>query len=322
VPEQMIEVRDLTKYYADRPAILGLDFSVPRGQVLGFLGPNGAGKSTTMRILTGFISASDGTASVAGFDVFSESLEVRRRVGYLPETTPLYNEMRVVEYLGTMAKLRGLPPARRRERIAYALTACGLEDRRRDVIGRLSRGLRQRVGLAQAVVHDPDVLILDEPTAGLDPAQTRETRALIVELGKQHTVVLSSHILPEVAATCERVVIINQGRLVADDTPSNLSRGLTWGSGQTVEMVVRGAPEQIRRRLEKLDGVHRVDVSPLMDGECRVTVASGKQDLREELARAVVSARLGLRELRSQSLSLEDVFLRLTTEEPTEEPTE
>src|SRR5919202_719142 len=311
----MIEVRDLTKYYADRPAILGLDFSVPRGQVLGFLGPNGAGKSTTMRILTGFISASDGTASVAGFDVFSESLEVRRRVGYLPETTPLYNEMRVVEYLGTMAKLRGLPPARRRERIDYALTACGLEDRRRDVIGRLSRGLRQRVGLAQAVVHDPDVLILDEPTVGLDPAQTRETRSLIVELGRQHTVVLSSHVLPEVSATCERVVIINEGRLVADDSPQNLSRRLSQGRAQQVEALVRGDPGDLEERLGRLDGVHQVQLTSHADGEHQLVVSGDRSDLQDAVARTIVEAGMGLRELRLRVLTLEDVFLELTMDE-------
>src|SRR5205807_10341927 len=183
---------------------------------------NGAGKSTTMRILTGYLSATSGTASVAGYDIFEHAREARRRIGYLPETTPLYTEMRVEDYLTLMCRLRAVPPRQRRARIDYAIEACGLRDRRRDIIGHLSRGLRQRVGLAQAVVHDPDVLILDEPTAGLDPAQTRETRDLIRELGRQHTVILSTHILPEVSATCERVVIINQGRLVADDSPANL----------------------------------------------------------------------------------------------------
>jgi ABC-2 type transport system ATP-binding protein len=313
---QVIEVQGLSKYYDERPAIVDVSFSVPRGQVLGFLGPNGAGKSTTMRILTGFISASGGTASIAGFDVFQHSLEVRRRVGYLPETSPLYNEMRVVDYLEMMCRLRGVAPARRAQRIDHAVEACGLGARRRDIIGRLSRGLRQRVGLAQAVVHDPDVLILDEPTAGLDPGQTRETRQLISQIGKQHTVVLSSHILPEVSATCERVIIINQGRLVADDRPEDLGRRLGSSRKSQVEMVVRGEAGAIERRLRNLDAVEQLDLQPLGDGECRVVVTS-QADLREELARSVVSGRFGLRELRSRSLSLEDIFLRLTTTEET-----
>jgi ABC-2 type transport system ATP-binding protein len=313
---QLIEVQGLTKYYGERPAISEVTFSVPRGQVLGFLGPNGAGKSTTMRILTGYLSASSGSASIAGFDVFDRSLEVRRRVGYLPELAPLYRDMRVEGYLALMCKLRGVPPPRRKERIGYAISACGLEERRRDVIGHLSKGLRQRVGLAQAVVHDPDVLILDEPTAGLDPAQTRETRSLISQLGRQHTVILSSHILPEVSATCERVVIINQGRLVADDTPRNLSRRLSEGRAQQVEAVVRGTGEDLERRLRELPGVQEVQLSDLEDGERRLLVSGQSADLEDAVARAVIGSGLGLRELHSRALSLEDVFLELTMEEP------
>ena len=312
---QLIEVQGLTKYYGERPAISEVTFSVPRGQVLGFLGPNGAGKSTTMRILTGYLSASSGSASIAGFDVFDRSLEVRRRVGYLPELAPLYRDMRVDGYLALMCKLRGVPPSRRKERIGYVISACGLEERRRDVIGHLSKGLRQRVGLAQAVVHDPDVLILDEPTAGLDPAQTRETRSLISQLGRQHTVILSSHILPEVSATCERVVIINQGRLVADDTPRNLSRRLSEGRAQQVEAVVRGTGEDLERRLRELPGVQEVQLSDLEDGERRLLVSGQSADLEDAVARAVIGSGMGLRELHSRALSLEDVFLELTMEE-------
>ena len=311
----MIEVQGLTKYYDERPAIVDVTFSVPRGQVLGFLGPNGAGKSTTMRILTGYLSATAGTASIGGFDVFDQSREVRRRVGYLPELAPLYNEMRVEPYLELMCRLRGVPPRRRRERIDSAITACGLGDRRRDVIGRLSKGLRQRVGLAQAVVHDPDVLILDEPTAGLDPAQTRETRALIVALGRLHTVVLSSHILPEVSATCERVVIIKEGRLVADDTPRNLSHRLSEGRAQQVEAVVRGDGPKLEERLLKLHGVQGVELTSLADGEHQLVVTGDRADLQDEVAKAVVAGGMGLRELRSRALTLEEVFLELTTEE-------
>jgi ABC-2 type transport system ATP-binding protein len=310
----VIEVQNLTKLYDERPAVTDISFSVPRGQVLGFLGPNGAGKSTTMRILCGYLGASSGTASIAGFDVFDHSLEVRRRVGYLPENTPLYNEMRVSGYLELMCRLRGVPPRRRKGRIDYALQSCGLTERKRDVIGRLSKGLRQRVGLAQAVVHDPEVLILDEPTSGLDPAQTRETRDLIADLGRQHTVVLSSHILPEVSATCERVIIINQGRLVADDSPDNLGRRLSTGRSLEVEMVVRGPAAEVERRVRKLKGVERVEVRTLPGDECQVLV-SAPTDVRELLARSMVAAKFGLLELRSRALSLEDIFLQLTTEE-------
>ena len=311
----MIEVNDLTKSYGGRPAVDGISFSVPKGEVLGFLGPNGAGKSTTMRILTGYLSASSGTASVAGFDVFEHPLEVRRRIGYLPENNPLYNEMRVERYLELCCKLRGVPPRRRRQRVEYVLGACGLEDRRREIIGRLSKGLRQRVGLAQAVVHDPDLLILDEPTSGLDPAQTRETRDLIVELGRAHTVILSSHILPEVSATCDRVVIINHGALVADDRPENLARRMSQGRGVDVELVVRGEAAAVERRVRAVKGLTSVTVTPQPEGECRVQVHSEAGDPREELAGAIVRGGFGLRELHSRSLSLEDVFISLTTEE-------
>jgi ABC-2 type transport system ATP-binding protein len=311
----LIEVNGLTKYYGDRAAVVDVTFSVPRGQVLGFLGPNGAGKSTTMRILTGYLSASGGTASIGGFDVFEQSLEVRRRVGYLPELAPLYGEMRVDGYLTLMCRLRGVPPSRRSERIGYAIEACGLADRRHEIIGRLSKGLRQRVALAQAVVHDPEVLILDEPTAGLDPAQTRETRALIAELGRRHTVILSSHILPEVSATCERVVIINQGRLVADDTPRNLSRRLSQGRAQQVEAVIRGSAGDIEQRLLLLPGVEEVQMSEPDDGERQLVVTGHAGDLEDTVAKTVIGAGLGLRELRSRALSLEDVFLELTMEE-------
>ena len=312
----MIEVQDLTKSYGPRLAVDGISFSVPRGEILGFLGPNGAGKSTTMRILTGYLSATAGTASIAGFDVFQNPLEVRRRIGYLPENNPLYNEMRVSGYLGLCCKLRGVAPARRAARVDYALEACGLGERRHDIVGRLSKGLRQRVGLAQAVVHDPELLILDEPTSGLDPAQTRETRDLIVALGRDHTVILSSHILPEVSATCERVVIINNGVLVADDRPENLARRMSEGHGVDVELTVRGDAEAVRKKLAAVKGLDSVEVVPHANGECLVRVHSRGADPREELARAVIRGGFGLRELHSRTLSLEDVFISLTTQEP------
>jgi ABC-2 type transport system ATP-binding protein len=316
----LIEVQELSKSYGPRLAVDSISFSVPRGQVLGFLGPNGAGKSTTMRILTGYLSASSGSASIAGYDVFSNPVEVRRRIGYLPENNPLYNEMRVANFLHLCCKLRGVPPSRRRARVDYALEACGLQERRRDIVGRLSKGFRQRVGLAQAVVHDPDLLILDEPTSGLDPAQTRETRDLIVELGKAHTVILSSHILPEVSATCERVVIINRGALVADDRPENLAKRMAEGRGIDVEMTVRGDSEAVRRKLSLVKGLDTIEVEPLPNGECQVRVHGSRDDPREDLARAIVRAGFGLRELHSRTLSLEDVFISLTTEEPQQWP--
>jgi len=311
----LIEVQGLTKFYDERPAIQDVTFSVPRGQVLGFLGPNGAGKSTTMRILTGFIGATSGSASVGGYDVFKQSLEVRRRVGYLPETTPLYNEMRVDGFLKLMCKLRGVPPSRRRARIAEAIESCGLEERRTEVIGRLSRGLRQRVGLAQAIVHEPDALILDEPTAGLDPGQTRETRDLIKQLGRRHTVILSSHILSEVEATCERVLIINEGRIVADGAPGKLAQKLGSGRRHEVQLVVRGDAAAVEDTVRAVAGVDEVTVVAEGADAVRVVVTTAVADLREKLSRAVILGGFGLLEVQERALSLEDVFLQLTAAE-------
>ncbi|HYR53445.1 MAG TPA: ABC transporter ATP-binding protein [Methylomirabilota bacterium] len=313
----MIEVQGLTKFYDERPAIQDVTFSVPKGQVLGFLGPNGAGKSTTMRILAGFLGMSSGKASIDGYDVFSHSLEARRRIGYLPETNPLYNEMRVSGFLDLMCRLRGVAPSKRRARIEHAIDVCGLEDRRSEIIARLSKGLRQRVGLAQAIVHDPEVVILDEPTAGLDPAQTRETRTLIKELGREHTVILSSHILPEVSATCERVLIINQGRLVADDTPQRLTERFGQEHGQEIEMVLRGDlnAEEIEAKLRQVGGIDEVAVSSAGDELWEVVVTGNSPSLREELTRAAVAAGLGVRVVQAHRLTLEDVFLSLTADE-------
>jgi len=320
----LIEVQGLTKFYDERPAIQDVTFSVPKGQVLGFLGPNGAGKSTTMRILAGFLGMSAGQASVDGYDVFSHSLEVRRRIGYLPETAPLYNEMRVAGFLDLMCRLRGVPPSKRCALVEKAIDVCGLEDRRAEIIGRLSKGLRQRVGLAQAIVHDPQVLILDEPTAGLDPAQTRETRNLIKQLGQEHTVILSSHILPEVAATCERVLIINQGRLVADDTPERLTERFGRRHGQEIEMLVRGegGADEIESKLLAVEGVDEVTVTAAGDDLWSAVVSGSSPGLREELTRAAVEAGFGVREVQARKLTLEDVFLSLTTDEMVEVETE
>ncbi|HET7466957.1 MAG TPA: ABC transporter ATP-binding protein [Candidatus Dormibacteraeota bacterium] len=309
----MIEVEGLTKFYGERAAIQDVTFSVPSGQVLGFLGPNGAGKSTTMRILTGYIGATSGSASIAGFDVFSQSLEVRRRVGYLPETAPLYGEMRVSGFLNLMCKLRGVAPSQRRARVDEAIEACGLEERRDEVIGRLSRGLRQRVGLAQAIVHEPETLILDEPTAGLDPGQTRETRDLIKTLGRARTVVLSSHILSEVEATCERVLIINEGRLVADGPPGKLAQRLGSGRLHEYQLEIRGDPDDVRAALQEVSGVEEVSITDAPEpGVVQVTVTTRLSDLREAISKAVIDGGFGLLEVQARSLSLEDVFLQLT----------
>ncbi|HEY6875689.1 MAG TPA: ABC transporter ATP-binding protein [Candidatus Dormibacteraeota bacterium] len=309
----MIEVEGLTKFYGERAAVQDVTFSVPTGQVLGFLGPNGAGKSTTMRILTGYLGATSGTASVGGFNVLTQSLEVRRRIGYLPETAPLYNEMRVAGFLNLMCKLRGVPPSRRRARVDRAIEACGLEERRDEVIGRLSRGLRQRVGLAQAIVHEPEALILDEPTAGLDPAQTRETRDLIKRLGRDRTVVLSSHILSEVEATCERVLIINEGRLVADGPPGKLAEQLGSGRMHEYDLEIRGEGDEVKAALREVRGVEEVSITDAPEpGVVQVHVTTRLPDLREALSRAVVENGFGLLEVQSHSLSLEDVFLQLT----------
>src|SRR5438067_503895 len=312
----VIEVQGLTKFYGERAAIQDVSFSVPRGQVLGFLGPNGAGKSTTMRILTGYLGPTSGTASVGGFDVLSQSLEVRRRIGYLPETAPLYSEMRVAGFLTFVCKLRGVPPSRRRGRVDDAITACGLEERRSDIIGRLSRGLRQRVGLAQAIVHQPEALILDEPTAGLDPGQTRETRALIKALGRQRTVILSSHILSEVEATCERVLIINEGRIVADGEPDRLAQRLGRGKKHEVVLTVRGDRDDVENAIRTVRGVDELAISDGDGGAVKAVVSTSAPDLREQLSRAVIGAGLGLQEVQARTLSLEDVFLELTGAEP------
>ncbi|MGH7861257.1 MAG: ABC transporter ATP-binding protein [Candidatus Dormibacteraceae bacterium] len=311
----MIEVDGLCKSYGGQPALTDVSFSVPRGQVLGFLGPNGAGKSTTMRILTGYLGADQGRASIAGYDVETQSREVRRRVGYLPELAPLYGEMRVESFLEVVCRLRAVPTARRRGRIDHAIEVCGLSERRHQIIGRLSKGLRQRVGLAQAVVHDPEVLILDEPTAGLDPAQTRETRDLIAELGHTHTIILSSHILSEVSATCQRVVIINRGRIVADDTPANLSQGLAGRRHQELEILVQGSLTQLRAALDGVLGGGGYRIESTSPDEHRVLAEVEGAETQDRLTQAILGAHLRLRGLSLGAPTLEDVYLELTHEE-------
>jgi ABC-2 type transport system ATP-binding protein len=310
----MITVDHLTKYYGPRAAVRDVSFEVAKGEILGFLGPNGAGKTTTMRMLTGYLPPSSGTAQVAGYDIVKQSLEVRRHLGYLPESVPLYPEMPVAAYLDFMAQIRGVARGARRARVEYAMEAVNLTHVQERLIGKLSKGYRQRVGLAQALVADPDVLILDEPTIGLDPKQIIETRNLIRGLAGNHTVILSTHILPEVSATCQRVIIINNGEIAAVDTPDNLTRRLR--GAETLQLEVRGPQDEVARHLRGLPQVLEVAVTGGADGRHSYTVACALgSDLREQLAAAVVRQGWGLLELRSVGLSLEEIFLQIITEE-------
>jgi ABC-2 type transport system ATP-binding protein len=309
----MIEVENLTKYYGPLPAVQEISFRALRGEILGFLGPNGAGKTTTMRILTGFMPPSGGKATVAGFDVVEDSLEVRRRVGYMPETVPLYPEMAVTEYLEFMGSLRRVEKLD--ERVDRVLEQLGLEDRATSFIGALSKGLRQRVGLAQALLHEPEVLILDEPTIGLDPAQIIEVRELIAGLRTNRTVMLSTHILSEAQQVCDRVLIINRGRIVAEDTPANLQAQLAGAE----RVLVRAAAEtaELTRALRKVPGLDAIEPTG-EEGMLELSGPPGK-DLRPAVARAVVKAGLDLLELRAVGVSLESIFLQLTREETQED---
>ena len=311
----MIEVQDLTKAYGPVTAVDHVSFSVQEGEILGFLGPNGAGKTTTMRILTGYLPATSGTAKIAGFDVTTDSLAARRHLGYLPEVPPLYPDMSVESYLDFVLRIKNVPPDKRRSRVTDALEKTNLSDKREELIKRLSRGYRQRVGLAQALVHDPLVLILDEPTVGLDPKQIIEVRHLIKNLAGTHTIILSTHILPEVSMTCDRVVIINKGKIAAIDTPQNLT---TQRKGAQRIFIEAEAPEKpLRELLAQISGGGSVEVSPARtSGRLTATIeaASGK-DIRSLVAANVVEKGWSLYELRSVSLSLEDIFLQLTTDD-------
>jgi ABC-2 type transport system ATP-binding protein len=315
--EAMIEVEGLTKDYGATRAVDSVTFNVRKGEVLGFLGPNGAGKSTTMKMLTCYLAPTAGRARVAGHDVFDASLEVRRRIGYLPEDTPIYRDMTVLEYLQFAAELRQMDPAKSPARIKEIGGRCGLAEVAGKLVGELSKGYRQRVGLAQAMLHDPDILILDEPTSGLDPNQIVEIRSLIKEIGREKTVILSTHILPEVQATCSRIVIISGGRLVADGTPEDL-RQRERGSRYRVIVEKNGAaPETVRDRLKNLAGVTRCE--PVATGEAgALTFAidgTTTEDLRKSIFRAAVDNHWTLLELARESASLEDVFRHLTTGE-------
>ena len=307
-------MQHVTKRYGPVAAVNDVSFRVEAGQILGFLGPNGAGKTTTMRVLTGYVPPTEGKATVAGFDVFEEPIEAKRRTGYLPETPPLYPDMTVREYLTFVARINDIAPADRSRRLGQVMGRTSVEDVADRHCGKLSKGYRQRVGLAQAILHNPDVLILDEPTAGLDPKQIIETRELIKELAGDHTIILSTHILPEVSQTCERVVIINKGRVVAEDTPDNLTDRL-HGS-VTIHLQVDAAGADPTAVLEAVPGVAAVSVGdPGHDGRAIEVQSVEDADVRRELAGAVVSRGWGLLEMRRARLSLEEIFLELTTEE-------
>jgi len=311
----LIEVKNLTKSFGEKTVVDHISFTVNRGEILGFLGPNGAGKTTTMRILTSFLPATSGTATVGGFDVFDNSLEVRRRIGYLPEIPPLYPDMTVESFLDFVARIKNVPAEKRKSRIDDALVKTNITDKRHELIHKLSRGYKQRVGLAQALVHDPEVIILDEPTIGLDPKQIIEVRHLIKGLAGSHTIILSTHILPEVSMTCDRVVIINKGKIAAVDTPENLTSQVS--GGQRVHLESQADEKSLRAAIQEIKGVRRVDIEPAgTSGRSAVTVESAAgEDVRSEIAAKIVGCGWPLFELRGVNLSLEDIFLQLTTED-------
>lgn len=314
----MIEVEHLSKIYGSTPAITDVTFSVEPGEIVGFLGPNGAGKTTTMRILAGYLPASGGSAKIAGFDVHDNSLAVRQRIGYLPETPPLYPDMTVEGFLHFVARIKGVCAGDRIPKVNAAIKRCNLEDRRKVIIRKLSKGYRQRVGIAQAIVHDPPAIILDEPTVGLDPRQIIDVRNLIKSLAGTHTVILSTHILPEVSMTCSRVAIINRGKVVATNTPEKLMTQLTGGSGYEVE--VEGEATLAKQVLQKIPGVSLVEFIPghhlPRDNRAYLRIISQPgTEAGRDIATNLISSGFGLHEMRRISATLEDVFLQLTTEE-------
>ena len=315
----MISVSELTKTYGQTMAVDRVSFEVPQGQIVGFLGPNGAGKSTTLRILTCYIPPTSGGATIAGFNIFHESAKVRENLGYLPENVPLYTEMKVQEYLDFRGRLRGMDREARRKRIDYVVERCWLKDVRRRVIGHLSKGFRQRVGLADALLHNPPVLVMDEPTVGLDPTQIRETRKLIRELGGQHTIILSTHILPEVEAVCDRAIVIAGGRIVAQGSPDELRSSRRTAARVLVEC--RGPGPEIEQTLSRVSGVRAVEILPQQSDGQYVTAAIKPKDgydVREEVARTVIQHGWPLREIRLEHATLEEFFVEVTARQAME----
>jgi ABC-2 type transport system ATP-binding protein len=312
----MIEVEQLTKTYGSHKAIENVSFTVKKGTILGFLGPNGAGKTTTMRILTGYIPATRGTAKIAGYDVHSASMEVRKSIGYLPETPPLYPDLTVTEFLGFVAKIKGIPAGDRQAKITKALECCQIKDKENFLIRQLSKGYRQRVGIAQAIVHEPPVIILDEPTVGLDPRQIIEVRNLIKSLAGERTIILSTHILPEVSMTCDQVIIINKGKVIATNTPNGLMAELNQDVGYQLE--VEGDTSKIKGKLNQILGIKSITINPIEGLENRVSISvtsESNYDNGRDIASMIVYQGLGLYEMKRIRPSLEDVFLELTMKE-------
>jgi ABC-2 type transport system ATP-binding protein len=309
----LIKVRNLTKYYGQRLAVDNISFDIGKGEIVGLLGPNAAGKTTTMRILTGFMMPSKGDAYIAGCNMVSDSLEGRKNIGYMPESVPLYTDMTVRDYLDFFARLRGVDRVRTRKRVDDVVTLCHLEEYVDSIIGKLSRGFRQRVGLAQSIIHEPKVLILDEPTVGIDPIQVSQTRSLIKELGKEHTILLSTHILPEVSVTCNRVIIINNGKIIAEDKIENLSALIKGARRLRIE--VKGPHDQIVKRLQRVDGVRKVS----REGNYLIVESPIQVDPRGQITEAIIKGGWTLLSIESVEMSLEDIFLQLTKKEESEQ---
>ena len=318
----MIEIEHVSKYYGDFPAVTDISFSVGKGEILGFLGPNGAGKSTTMKMITGFLPPSSGIVRVAECDIVTDSLEARRHIGYLPETVPLYTDMEVTDYLKFMGRIRGMSSDYVARRTNEVIDIVNVGEYRKTHIGKLSKGFRQRVGIAQAILHEPDVLVLDEPTIGIDPIQVVETRKLIKSLGGEHTVIVSTHILPEVSMICERVIIINQGQIVAEDTPENLASRLH--GVEKVELDVKGPSKDIADAIKAIDGVTDVEHRYNQNGGHTTYVISSEPDfeLRSRLASTVVGGGWELLRLQAVGMTLEEIFLQVTTKEQIPETTD
>ncbi|MEE9605434.1 MAG: ABC transporter ATP-binding protein [Candidatus Scalindua sp.] len=309
----MINVKHLTKRYVNIAAVDDISFNVGEGEIVGLLGPNGAGKTTTMRMITCFMPPTQGIATVAGYDVFNDSIHVRQQIGYLPENVPLYPDMRAIEYLMFRAKLKNIPRRERKQKIGYYLEMCGISDVQNQIIGTLSKGYRQRVGLADTLIHNPKILILDEPTIGLDPNQIRQIRQVIKDLGEKHTILLSTHILPEVEMVCGRVIIINKGKIVAMDTPENLMKQLR--STANVVLEIKGDGEKIKDNLSSVNGVRSVVWKEKGDANEFVVEAVEGKDLREDVFKCIVENNHILREMKRQTITLEEIFHQITTKE-------
>lgn len=308
----MIEVKELTRYYGEKRAIHNVAFDVQKGEILGLLGPNAAGKTTTMKILTCYMPPTSGNAKISGYDIWDQAMEIKNLIGYLPENPPLYNDLNVTEYLDFVAKIKGVPSEKRKEAISIAIEKAALKEVQKQVVGSLSKGFKQRVGVAQALLNDPKILILDEPTVGLDPRQIIEVRELIKKLGGDHTIILSTHILPEVEMTCGRVVIINEGEVVAEDTPENLTKRLKGSERTLIE--IDGDENIATETVQKFGEVQKLEKNKLKNNHLKLTIETSV-DIRSDLAKALVEKGIRIYELRTDAYSLEEIFLHLTTKE-------